>query len=73
MRERMDRMQSEFNRFVEMLRDYAAQQSNPPPGQTMNEGLVLNRPPLFSPPVTDRERPGLQEYDGEEPSEVGTD
>jgi MerR family transcriptional regulator/heat shock protein HspR len=42
MRERMDRMQSEFSRFIEMLRDYAAQQASAGSGQESNEALVLS-------------------------------
>jgi len=73
MRERMDRMQSEFNRFIEMLRDYAAQQTSAGSGQESNEALVLTRPPFFTPSVVDRARPGLQEYEGEELQEVRSD
>jgi MerR family transcriptional regulator, heat shock protein HspR len=73
MRERMDRMQSEFNRFIEMLRDYASQQSGPTSGHESNEALVLSRPPLFRGPQVDRERPGLREYEGEELLEAGRD
>ncbi|NBO63847.1 MAG: MerR family transcriptional regulator [Acidobacteria bacterium] len=65
MRERMDRMQLEFNRFVEMLREYAAHQSGSSSNQDQNEALTLSRPSLFKIPVTDRERPGLKEYEEE--------
>ncbi|MEY3285268.1 MAG: putative heat shock protein HspR [Acidobacteriota bacterium] len=65
MREKMDQMQAEFNRFFEMLRDYAARNAaNPEAG--LSEALVPTRLTSIVRPLLRRERPGLKEYDGQE-------
>jgi MerR family transcriptional regulator, heat shock protein HspR len=43
MREKMDQMQREFNRFLEMLRDYAAQNAPLQRGPHVYEALVPTR------------------------------
>jgi hypothetical protein len=43
MREKMDQMQREFNRFLEMLRDYAAQNAEFQKGPHAYEALVPMR------------------------------
>lgn len=63
MREKMDQMQADFNRFFEMLRDYAARNStNDDDGSS--EALVPTRLTSIVRPQIRRERPGLKEYDG---------
>lgn len=47
MREKMDRMQREFNRFFEMLRDYAAQNAATPQDPNAFEALVPTRHTLI--------------------------
>ncbi|MFN9743534.1 MAG: MerR family transcriptional regulator [Acidobacteriota bacterium] len=65
MREKMDQMQAEFNRFFEMLRDYVARSAaNPEAG--LSEALVPTRLTSIVRPLLRRERPGLKEYDGQD-------
>ncbi len=46
MREKMDQMQREFNRFFEMLRDYMAQNTLVQQDPQAYQALVLTRPPV---------------------------
>ena len=65
MREKMDQMQAEFNRFFEMLRDYAARNAAHPESG-ISEALVPTRLTSFVRPQMRSERPGLKEYEGNE-------
>lgn len=64
MREKMDRMQHEFNRFVEMLRDYAAQNAATTDSGAL-EALVPTRQTIFTGQPPRESRPKLKEYEGE--------
>lgn len=68
MREKMDRMQLEFNRFVEMLRDYAAQNAAASSDANQLEALVPARQTVPArPPINEirLSRPKLKEYEGD--------
>ncbi len=66
LRERMERMQQEFNRFFEMLRDYAEQNAARDMAGSHDRqaasALVPMRSPFMPPP---RNRSGLREYEEE--------
>lgn len=63
LRERMERMQQEFNRFFEMLRDYAEQNRDDDPGRGRRAAEALV-PVRSNPGARPQSRPGLREYDG---------
>ncbi|MFN0107928.1 MAG: MerR family transcriptional regulator [Blastocatellia bacterium] len=50
MREKMDQMQQEFNRFFEMLRDYMANQTTIEHDPQTSQALVLTRRPVAARP-----------------------
>ena len=66
MREKMDQMQQEFNRFFEMLRDYAAHNASFQQNPGAYEALVpLRRIDIFGA----SSRPGINELIESEPDE----
>ena len=67
MREKMDQMQREFNRFFEMLRDYAAENAALHSSPQAQEALVPSRRPVVVKANTKRSK---EDYEIDENDEI---